>query len=228
MAVKITSILEKPLQLLAPHYCYGCGIENSLLCEGCCQTVVNNDNLHCYRCFRPTAEQAVCSNCRPKSPFEGFFVAGEYNGALEGLLHGYKFQRSKAGALPLGRLLEAALPYFDDPIVTHIPTAPAHVRVRGYDHAALIAAELALVRGWRHEQLLTRLHNKRQLGATRQRRRLQADSAFEPKTRLKSQMIILVDDVTTSGATMEAAAWLLLAAGARSVVGVVVAQQRLT
>lgn len=227
-AVKITSVIEKTLTLIAPHLCYGCKLENIVLCEGCVETVVNNEDLHCYRCFRPTAEQALCGQCLRRAPFSAFFVAAEYDGIMERVIHDYKFARVRSAHQPLADILSRALPQVDRCVVTHIPTASPHVRVRGYDHAEYIAKALAQQRGWAHQALLRRHHNLRQLGSTREQRKQQAEAAFGLGTEVDGLTVVLVDDVTTSGATMDAAARVLLSGGAQSVIGAVVTQQRLT
>ena len=99
--------------------------------------------------------------------------------------------------------------------------------MRGYDHAALLARELA-----RHTELTTmpvlrRVGQTRQVGATRSQRLKQLEGAFYVRRpeEIQGKKILLVDDLVTTGATLEAAARCLRLAGARTVSAVVFAQK---
>ncbi len=229
--VKKTSNLEKVIALLAPHRCYGCKSEGSLLCESCTENVVTNEDLHCFSCERPTSEQAICSDCLKRSVFNGLFVAGSYEGTLEKVLHAYKFNRARSAFWPLTDLLDTTLPYFDDAgtVIIGLPTVHAHIRQRGYDQVALMVRRLGSLRSFQVVRALNRAHNKRQLGANRKVRVEQARSAYQLRggCDLKDKTVILVDDVMTTGASLEAAAKLLRQAGATKIYGLVVAQQPL-
>jgi ComF family protein len=154
-------------------------------------------------------------------------MAAEYAGLAKKLIRAYKFERVRAAYKPLAEATLAILPYFNDITIVHIPTAPTRIRQRGYDQSALLAREIASQRGWRHCYLLRRRHDFRQVGSTRAQRFAQAAHAFEIRGDAAGKHILLVDDVTTSGATLSAAAELLMAAGAARVDAVVVAKHTL-
>jgi len=218
------------MAILAPHRCYGCNVTDNVLCQACQDSVVNNDEIHCYRCHLPTADQALCIVCRPQSPLAGLFVAGSHRDVLERTLYAYKVERVQAAHLPLAELLDAALPHFDDVLITGLPTVRARIRQRGYDQVALLAAALAAQRGLVYRPLLERLHTHRQLGASRQLRLKQAQTAYRslPNINIEGCTIVLVDDITTTGASLAAGAEQLHAAGAGAVFGLAVAQQPLS
>ena len=120
----------------------------------------------------------------------------------------------------MAQLINQALPYFaDEPLVTFVPTASNRRRERGFDHAQLIAKELAKLRGWHIATLLGRQAKVRQLGAKRETRKEQLKNAFRPVNTglIKGSHILLVDDVVTTGATVEVCVKELIKAGASQV-----------
>jgi len=105
-------------------------------------------------------------------------------------------------------------------VVTYAPTAAKRVRVRGYDQSKLIARQLAKELGLPFRPLLMRTGNTRQLGANKQQRKKQVEDVFSVRpTVAPHACVILVDDVITTGATMEASAATLKRAGAERVIG---------
>ncbi len=112
-------------------------------------------------------------------------------------------------------------------IVVYIPTANRRVRERGYDQAQLIAREFAHRRRLPCQALLRRHGATRQLGASRQQRQQQLQTAFycPYPQKVVGRSIILIDDVLTTGATIEAASRVLCQAGATNVTALLFAQK---
>lgn len=98
--------------------------------------------------------------------------------------------------------------------------------MRGYDQARLIARACARQADLPHASLLLRLGQQRQVGLKRQQRLSQLEQAFEIRNteRVRGAHIMLVDDVVTTGATLEAATKVLKAAGANRVEAIAFAQ----
>lgn len=150
-----------------------------------------------------------------------------YEGVAKDILHNLKFERSAYLAKDIARIMAEVLPILPSgTIVCHVPTASNRIRVRGYDQSQLIAKNISKIKRLEYSNLLKRISNSRQLGATRDKRFEQAKNAFELKSHssVKGKKVLIVDDVTTSGATIEAIAKLLKKAGAKSVDAVVFAQ----
>jgi ComF family protein len=138
-----------------------------------------------------------------------------------------KFGRMRAAAAELTLCMSAAFETIEkDAIVVHIPTATSRVRERGYDQAQLIAKACARHAKLRYISLLMRLGQERQVGVRRSQRLRQLEAAFRVKRPelVQGAHIILVDDVVTTGATLEAAAKVFKAAGAKKVEAIVFAQ----
>jgi ComF family protein len=146
---------------------------------------------------------------------------------IKELVHRMKYERAQAGTREVARLLAPLLIGTPaDLLLVHIPTATGRVRSRGYDHARLIARELSRCSGLESAALLGRLGQAHQVGATRAERLRQLEGAFRPlrPELIVGRQIVLVDDVLTTGATLETAARVLRRAGAARVDAVVLAQ----
>jgi ComF family protein len=226
MAVKITSLIEKMVGLVAPHSCFSCGNRDNILCFGCYISQVVRPESFCALCAAPSRDWRLCDPCRERSGLEFVWVGAEYDGLLMQVLHAYKFQRARAAYVPLARLLIDILPYGDWHILP-IPTATNRVRQRGYDQTMLLAEQLAEMRQLPLLCPLQRTSNARQVGANRAERLAQAERAFqlEPNAAVKGKKVVLVDDVCTTGATLTGAAQLLRQAGASEVHAAVCAWQ---
>ncbi len=152
-----------------------------------------------------------------------------YEGAAKDLLHIYKFERAPVGTFPIARAMCEVLPYLPaHTLVIPVPTATSRIRERGYDHAALLARGIAKERGWMWDRAVTRLSQSRQVGANRQQRHAQLKDAFavSKPALINGADVLVVDDVVTTGSTLEAVARALKQAGAKSINAVVFAQKQ--
>ena len=113
--------------------------------------------------------------------------------------------------------------FAEDTVLVPVPTTPGRVRQRGYDQAELLALELGKRTGLQVRQMLTRTTSVHQVGASGALRRKQLTGAFKANNSIK-QKIILIDDVLTTGTTLEEAARTLKEAGCRSIDAIVIAQ----
>jgi predicted amidophosphoribosyltransferase len=145
-----------------------------------------------------------------------------------------KFHAVPALADPLGAGLRSAIESVQheiggDATLVPIPTDPARLRDRGFDHAALIATAAARARACDVVPLLERTRTVPALHALgRAERRRVMDRVFAVRAGMVlPQRVVLVDDIWTSGATFEAAASTLRAAGCATIGVVAVAREAL-
>lgn len=221
-------MIDTFLQIVAPHHCYGCGIAGLLLCDNCKYNIVDERFPACVVCQRPHARHGVCHSC--KTSYERAWVVSERSDEVEQLLNGYKFMRQKSGAKVCVELLESILPVFSgmDITVVPVPTISTHIRRRGYDHTVLIAKNLARRRKLPYSAVLSRQTDSVQLGSSKRERFENAKHAFRVTKQLDPDVIYLViDDVVTTGATLQFAAEALRKAGASNVWVAAIARQPL-
>ena len=214
--------IDTLLSYIAPHYCYGCGTTGSLLCRACLEAVKRHHCQVCVICGQPCASGNVCR--RHALPYEALDCALWRRGAVARLIDDYKFHRVRAVSGVLARLLDELLPEYDaSTVVVPVPTAPANIRKRGYDHMLLIARQFARRRGLRVERLLVRQTNVTQHYArSAAERRKQAQQFFRVRSAQADVPYLILDDIFTTGSTIAAAAQTLRAAGVRDIrVGIV-------
>lgn len=146
------------------------------------------------------------------------------------MLQAFKFEHKRGASADIARCLDLLLPKLDPTtIVVYLPTANVRVRERGFDQAKLIAQNIAHARGILYAPLLQRVHDSRQVGFGRKDRFISARQAFKLKNGsgsalVRGSTVLLVDDVITTGASLEAAASILRKHGAKHVSAVVFAQ----
>lgn len=211
--------LEFFVSLLAPHLCLFCGKEGSSLCNKCSVAAIKSPPGVCYRCSKASLLNP-CSACASLSPLKSLSIAAEYSGIVKDLIASLKFNRVKSAAEVIaGQIHNKHPPINKSTVVVPVPTANSRVRKRGYDQASLIAKHFAKKRKLKYSELFRRVGSTRQVGAGREDRFKQLKNSFRLKKHHKTtgKHFLLVDDVLTTGATLESAGRLLVASGAASV-----------
>lgn len=222
-------IISPLIRFLAPHNCLSCGVEGKILCAWCQADGLPPLPSRCYRCHKQTPDFATCGTCRHHSRLRHVWIAAEYGGIGQGLVQKLKFERSPDPAAIIAGWLAEKIPFFTpDVIVAHVPTATSRRRQRGYDQSEIIAKSLAVQLNLPFETVLARTGQSRQVGANRQKRTEQLKYAFRPlgPHKIKGSSFLLVDDIVTTGATLESAARTLRLAGAKAVDAAVFAQKK--
>jgi ComF family protein len=144
-----------------------------------------------------------------------------YEGAFREIIHAFKYDGRRQLAVSLGRLMREAGDDLlaDADAVVPVPLHPWRMLSRGFNQADDLARHLGPP-VWR--ALRRRRYGPPQAGLTAGRRRANADAAYGlrplmPPSRLRGRVLVIVDDVMTTGATIDACSRVLLDAGARSV-----------
>lgn len=147
----------------------------------------------------------------------------DYEGAGRALILALKYQNRRAAARPLGRAM-AGLVVGPVDVVTWVPTTAKRRRERGYDQARLLARQVARTLGLPCRALLHRAPGVAQsMSSLVERRQGPGLSYRRSATASDPGIVLVVDDVLTTGASLAAAAVVLRRAGARGVSGVTAA-----
>lgn len=219
------SLLDKLLSLLAPHECLGCGKQGSLICDKCA-TELSKISERCYRCRRLSPGNLTCSKCHKLSKLTQVKVATIYSGIAKELVWKLKFSGARAAANSMAIIMSQQIESSRNMLIVPVPTATSRVRQRGYDQAVLLAKELARQTGMKYVSCLSRTSQAHQVGAGRSQRIKQLAGAFRvtKSDQISGAHILLIDDVITTGATLESAALILKKAGAKRVDALIFAQ----
>lgn len=216
--------------------CVACGGElpwrarTASCCAACWSRLPRIGTPKCDSCAAPLALAGRCIRCCDDPlPVAWTDAWGHYRGTLERVLHAFKFRRHDFLAAPLGRLLADTLRARGDlafDAIVPLPMHAAKLRRRGYNQAELLARAVAgeTRLPWRPALLTRGGERDTQSLLPRVARRANVREAFTASPRSSSKSILIVDDVTTTGETLRAAARELLAAGAARVAAVVVAK----
>ena len=182
----------------------------------------------CVRCGVPiSAPLLLCATCATRPPaFDvaralGLYLAGPaLLNPLARAVRAIKFHGHRAAARSLGGALGSLLPLPADSLVVPVPLHPTRLRERGYDQAALLAHACARAAGLplAVRGLVRRRDTPAQARLDASARRKNLAGAFVAPAPLAQPTVALVDDVLTTGATAEACARALRAAGVERIV----------
>jgi ComF family protein len=227
---QLTKLKRTALDLLFPQWCVGCGREGDYICRTCRQSVLPIMPPLCPRCGRPQPNGVLCPGCVDwQAQIDGIRSPFRFDGVMRQAIHELKYQNLRALAAPLAKLLYDYLLSNPVPgeVLVPVPLHSKRWRERGYNQSSLLARELGRLNGLPVVDgcLIRQQHTPPQARtASIGERQSNVAGAFAcGDGRLKSKRVLLIDDVFTSGATLDACAGALKSAGAASVWGLVMA-----
>ena len=220
-------MIERILSIFAPHRCCSCGTNGAILCESCKEYIEVERFEGCVVCRKPNRGGGICSGCKKTLPVYQAWCVGDRKDGLKQLLDAYKFKNKRAGASLLADLLGEIVPILPPEVVLmSVPTLPATVRVRGFDHTGLIVQYFAKRGGLKVVRLLERKSQATLHFMGRIERQKLGPGLFSLRHGVVvPKHVLLVDDILTTGTTARAAANLLLKSGAERVDLAIIARQ---
>ncbi len=225
------------LDWLFPPRCAGCDASGYRWCPDCVRKATRlpasdraGERIICLCCGAPVKMPGLCVRCQETPPaYQAVRSWGEFGGPLRNAIHQLKYKRDIALGDALGQHLTDLLKELDWTIdvVVPIPLAATRRAERGYNQAALLARPVALALGLAyHPGAVRRVRETQtQVGLNFSERQKNVKDAFRGNTTLvMGKTILLVDDVMTTGATLNACAEALQAAGAARVFALTLAR----
>ncbi|MCX6812414.1 MAG: ComF family protein [Candidatus Berkelbacteria bacterium] len=219
------------LDLIFPKICSGCGKFGEIVCADCQNQIKIIQTPTCPKCGKITPSGQFCKSCKDESLLTGLLISADYRrGPVKEMIHHLKYSGQRELALPLAKLLVSRLKISKlrgQIVVVPVPLHIHRQRLRGFNQSELLARAVCTKLNLAGANALKRIKFKKtQVESKGKERRENLIGAFKcvDGEIIKNKTIVLVDDVSTTGATLEECAKVLRLAGARQVWGLVVAR----
>lgn len=214
--------------------CIFCGrdIPSGEICDYCNQEEIYNNKNRCVICDTPLKEDnIICDHCKDKKKdrhFEKLTCPFIYDDYVRKAILQFKSDGAKYLAKPFAKYIAERLEVeqieFD--IIVPVPSHKDSVKKRGYNPAFVLAQELSKVANKPVADVLYKTHktqNQKYLDYNERQSNLENSIVLLDKSTIKDKKILIVDDIITTGATIEACAKLLLKA--KSIYGCAIARR---
>lgn len=218
------------LDLLYPPHCCGCDKLGSRLCEECLLNIQQISESVCGYCGQVIDSPGICPACQTAPPaLKALRAWSVFDGPMRKAVHRLKYDRDLSLAELFSRYMIEFLQDLNWAIdlITPVPIGKARLAERGYNQAALLALPLALSSKipYKPGALVKTRQTRSQVGLGIEQRRANVAGAFQANAAIVgSKRVLIVDDVVTSGATMDACAIALRKSGADKVYGLALAR----
>ena len=223
--------LWQALDWLFPPTCGGCSQTGVTWCAACQNQVVRIAQPVCPRCGDPRPENdGPCPDCLAHPPeYEQLRSFAVFQGPLREALH----RRPYHGDIGLGRPLSKHLiEYYNDlkwdiDLVAPVPLSKKRMRERGYNQSGALGRPLAyaIQKPFETGALQRTRNTQSQVGLSAANRQKNVEDAFSAKReKVQGKVILVIDDVSTTGSTINACARALRLAGASAVYGLTLAR----
>lgn len=203
-----------------------------MLCPSCCESLPQITPPFCPQCGIPQSSGLLCPGCASRSAeIDGIRSPFQFEGVIRQAIHKLKYKNLRALAAPLAKLLRDYLATGPVPgeVLVPVPLHQKRLKERGHNQSRLLADELSkLIALPVIGDCLVRKHDTPPQARTTtvEERWSNITNAFTcVNDKIEDKKVLLLDDVSTSGATLNACATALKAAGATSVWGLVLARE---
>ena len=222
IAASVVKAVHDSVATLLPQDCFLCAAPSgdSLLCPACAAGLPLLTSERCPICALPTPASSICGACLKHMPhFDATEAVFRYEFPVDSLIHSLKYAHRIASADFLGKALARMASPFRPDLIVPVPLSAARLAERGFNQSVEIARPLARALGSPLE--ISRIHRRRdttpQASLPWKERARNIRHAFECDVDLTDKTVFVVDDVMTTGATLDELARTLKAHGAARV-----------
>lgn len=220
-----------------PETCAGCGLTGAWFCPDCSESLSLDGPPGCQRCGRKGIRRSDCGYCRSRFPVRltKLRAGYAYDGAMRRAVQRFKYSREFERGRDLGRLLASRyrelMPRDRVDFIVPVPLHQRRLRERGFNQSAVLAGELQEVVGAPVVPAVTRIRNTPpQVRLQGHQRMSNLSGAFDVEEgdlhEVQGKRVLVVDDVTTTGATVAAVALTLQRAGAEEILALTLAREQ--
>ncbi|MBC7476286.1 MAG: ComF family protein [Candidatus Sericytochromatia bacterium] len=191
--------------------CLVCNRSSSIcICKGCSNQFQSIPEPHCQICKSIEIVDNNCQECLRRPPlFSDLIVLGIYSGLLKSLIYNYKYEGIKEYSKPFADLLAKKISYsftFKFDYITSVPIHHEKLKSRGFNQADLLARDVAKNLRINYLEIFDRSkETKAQFGLSGIEREKNIKDAFGIITNknIKDKNILIVDDIFTTGSTLQ-------------------------
>lgn len=218
--------------LLFPPKCVVCNLHGKWVCDDCWGKLNLIYTPICYRCSKLSPDFRVCGSCRWQTPITKFITCSHWQEPLKTLVYAFKYRRLQVITDKLASLLGDAWSKYgnqNEVLFTAVPLNYRRLWDRGFNQSQLLANKLARKFNLAYVPVLMRTKNtKPQFGLSKRDRLINIGDSFKlrsgQKSRIAHKIVVLVDDIVATGATINACAKVLKQNGAKEVWALVLAK----
>jgi ComF family protein len=226
----LARVFDRALDLVFPPRCVSCDAFGDFICPRCQADMVPADGSRCLTCWMPLNPPHSCRRCRThRLALSGVRSAFVYDAAARDAVLAFKFRGLSAIAPAMARSMAACFADWNPPVnaLVPVPLAGHRRRLRGYNQSELLAKELSRLTGipLARRGLARRRSTPPQARLTGEDRRRNVAGAFATGRSIRDGAVLLIDDVITTGATLDACARVLLIEGVDSVFALTFARE---
>ncbi|MDO8886576.1 ComF family protein [Candidatus Oleimmundimicrobium sp.] len=210
------------LDLFYPARCRACGaFSKNLLCPDCLDSFSLIQPPICKRCGKPCSmEVDDCRECKNKFKFSVARSLGLYEGNLRTAIHKFKYKNARGLAATFAEMMTGLANDFNNvDLITNVPLSRKKELYRGYNQAHLLAQEIAKRTDLICEATLRRVAeevDQTKLSLKERKQNVKGAFVFNGNKNITGKSLLLIDDVFTTGSTVNECGKVLLKAGAKN------------
>lgn len=232
MTIGLKQLQREVIDLFFPRLCVGCGKVGDFICIKCSKKLSRLLPPVCQRCGKPESSGAYCRECWGKhndlNMIRSVFV---FEGTIRSAIHEFKYRnlRSIAGCLSRYMADYFLEQHLAADVLLPVPMHENRLKRRGYNQSELLAGRIAgIISVPARGDLLRRVRDNKpqtRTACAEERRSNMRDAFACTSSEVSGKDVVIIDDVCTSGATLEACAAALKLKGANKISGFTLASE---